>query len=121
VRPNALARTATGVGSGFDLQGSNDAEGDSAVVILDCGCWRLRASNPTCNVKLTESDTSGGSYTDVSGGAFTTTSANTALQEKLYVNSNDMKRYIKASVTVAGGTGTGFVSLTGLASKKYGN
>jgi hypothetical protein len=24
-----LARTATGVGSGFDLQGSNDAEGES--------------------------------------------------------------------------------------------
>jgi len=30
-----------------------------------------------------------------------------------------MKRYIKASVTIAGGTGTGFVSITGLAAKKY--
>jgi hypothetical protein len=31
-----LSRTANANGTGFDLQGSNDAEGD-AVVILDCG------------------------------------------------------------------------------------
>ena len=70
-------------------------------------------------MKITESDTSGGTYTDVSGGGFTTSAANTAVQEKIYVNSNDMKRYIKASVTVAGGTGTGYVSVVALAAKKY--
>ena len=113
VRPNALAAS-TGVGSAIDLL---DYEGDIAFV-LDASAG---GSGITYAVKLTESDASGGTYTDVAGGAFTTTDANTALQEKLYVNSNDLKRYIKASVTVAGGTGTGFVSLTGLASKKYGN
>jgi len=41
--------------------------------------------------------------------------------EKISVNTNDLKRYIKLSVTVAGGTGAGAVSVTALASKKYGN
>ena len=31
----ADSRTATATGTGFDLQGSNDAEGE-AIVILDC-------------------------------------------------------------------------------------
>jgi hypothetical protein len=71
-------------------------------------------------VKLQESDTSGGTYTDVTGGAFTTTDANTALVEKISVNTNDMKRFVKLSITVAGGTGAGAVSVVALASKKYG-
>lgn len=112
IRPNSLADTGTETGSAIDL---NDYEGDIAFV-LDASAG---GAGVTYAVKLTESDTSGGSYTDVSGGAFTTTEANTALQEKIFVNSNDMKRYIKASVTIAGGTGTGFVSVTGLAAKKY--
>ena len=66
-----------------------------------------------------EGDTEGGTYTDMTGGGFTTTGANTALQEKIFVNSNDMKRFIKVSTTVAGGTGTGFVSVVALAAKKY--
>lgn len=111
VRPNTVSAT-TGVGSAIDL---NDYEGD-IVFSLDASAG---GSGITYAVKITESDTSGGSYTDVSGGAFTTTDANTALQEKIYVNSNDLMRYIKASVTVAGGTGTGFVSVVALAAKKY--
>jgi len=74
----------------------------------------------TYAVKLQESDTSGGTYTDVTGGAFTTTDANTALVEKISVNTNDMKRFVKLSITVAGGTGAGAVSVVALASKKYG-
>ena len=111
VRPNALSAT-TGVGSAIDL---NDYEGD-IVFSLDASAG---GASVTYAVKITESDTSGGSYTDVSGGGFTTSAANTAVQEKIYVNSNDMKRYIKASVTVAGGTGTGYVSVVALAAKKY--
>ena len=111
VRPNTDSAS-TGVGSAIDL---NDYEAD-IVFSLDASA---RGSGITYAVKITESDTSGGSYTDVSGGAFTTTDANTALQEKIYVNSNDLMRYIKASVTVAGGTGTGFVSVVALAAKRY--
>ena len=105
--------TATGTGSAVDLV---DYEGDLAVV-LDA---EAGGGSVTYAVKLTESDTSGGSYTDVSGGAFTTTDANTALVEKISVNTNAMKRYIKVSVTVAGGTGAGAVSVLALGSKKYG-
>jgi len=72
VRPNSLADTGTETGSAIDL---NDYEGDIAFV-LDASAG---GAGVTYAVKLTESDTSGGSYTDVSGGAFTTTEANTAL------------------------------------------
>ena len=110
--PNDVVTT-TGLGSAVDL---NDYEGEMAVV-LDA---EAGGASITYAVKLQESDTSGGTYTDVTGGAFTTTDANTALVEKISVNTNDMKRYVKLSITVAGGTGAGAVSVVALASKKYG-
>ena len=109
--PNDVV-TATGTGSAVDLQGY---EGDIAV-LLDA---EAGGSGVTYAVKLTESATSGGSYTDVSGGGFTTTAANTASVQKIYVNASNLKRYVKVSITVAGGTGAGAVSVMGLGSKKY--
>jgi hypothetical protein len=109
--PNDVV-TATGTGSAVDLHGY---EGDIAVV-LDA---EAGGASITYAVKLTESATSGGSYTDVSGGAFTTTAANTASVQKIYVNASNLKRYIKVSITVAGGTGAGAVSVVALGSKKY--
>ena len=109
--PNDVVTT-TGLGSAVDLE---DYEGEMAVV-LDAEAGG--ASIPYA-VKLQESDTSGGSYTDVTGGAFTTTDANTALVEKISVNTNDMKRFVKLSITVAGGTGAGAVSVVALGSKDY--
>jgi hypothetical protein len=50
-----LSRTANANGTGFDLQGSNDAEGD-AVVILDCGAATAGTTLPTtsnCKTRLT--------------------------------------------------------------------
>ena len=105
--------TATGTGSAVDLQ---LYEGDIAV-ILDA---EAGGAGITYAVKLTESDASDGTFTDVTGGAFTTTTANTALVEKISVNTDGMKRFVKASVTVAGGTGAGAVSVVALGSKKYG-
>ena len=52
--------------------------------------------------------------------AFTTTTANTALRETLRINSDEVRRYIRAVITVAGGTGAGAVSVVALGSKKYG-
>ncbi len=109
--PNDVV-TATGTGSAVDLQGY---EGDVAV-LLDA---EAGGAGVTYAVKLTESATSGGSYTDVSGGAFTTTAANTASVQKIYVNASNLKRYIKVSITVAGGTGAGAVSVVAVGSKKY--
>ena len=105
--------TTTGTGSAVDLLGY---EGDMAV-LLDA---EAGSAGVTYAVKLTESDTAGGSYTDVTGGAFTTTTANTASLQKIYVNVTNLKRYVKVSITVAGGTGAGAVAVLGLASAKYG-
>jgi hypothetical protein len=110
--PNAVGASTT-TGSAVDL---TNYEGDM-VVLLDASAG---GASITFAVKLTHSDTSGGSYTDVTGGGFTTTAANTASRQKLYVNVTDIKRYVKVSLTVAGGTGTGCVSVQGLASAKYG-
>jgi len=105
--------TGTKTGSAVDLQ---DYEGDIALS-LDA---EAGGSGVTYAVKLTECDTTGGTYTDVSGAAFTTTDADTALVEQLVINSDETKRFIKCVVTVAGGTGAGALSVLGLASPKYG-
>lgn len=105
--------TTTGVGSAIDLL---DYEGDIAVS-LDA---EAGGSGITYAVKLTQCDTSGGTYTDVSGGGFTTSGANAAVTEKISVNTDSIQRFIKASVTVAGGTGAGAISVVAFGSKKYG-
>ena len=105
--------TATATGSAIDLLGY---EGDMAV-LLDA---EAGGASITYAVKLTESDTSAGTYTDVTGGAFTTTTANTASLQKITVNVTSLKRFVKATATVAGGTGAGAVAAIGLASAKYG-
>ena len=111
ILPNdVLASTANG--SGVDLQGY---EGSAAFVLSS----EAMGASVTLAVKLQECDTSGGTYTDVSSGGFTTTAANTAAFETIALNVSDLKRYIRSSCTVAGGTGTGAVNITAYASKKY--
>mgnify|MGYP003137423211 FL=1 len=102
----------TAVGSAVDIQ---TYEGSAAFVLTA----EAGGSGITYAVKITECDTSGGSYTDVTSGAFTTTSANTALVEKIYLNISELKQYLKVSTTVAGGTGAGALAVVALASKKY--
>ena len=111
LRNDVVAATATG--SAIDLLGY---EGDMAV-LLDA---EAGGASITYAVKLTESDTTNGTYTDVTGGAFTTTTANTASLQKITVNVTSLKRFVKATATVAGGTGAGAVAVIGLASAKYG-
>ena len=109
--PNDVV-TATKTGSAIDL---TNYEGDM-VVLLDA---EAGGAGVTYAVKLTASDTSGGTYTDVTGGAFTTTTANTLLLQKIFVNVTDIKRFVKVVVTAAGTTPLGAVSVIGLASAKY--
>ena len=110
--PNDVVTATVTASTAIDLV---DYEGDIAVIL----CAEAGSSGVTYLGKLTASDTSGGTYTDVTDGAFTITTANTASVQKISVNSNDMKRFIKAVVTVAGGTGAGAVAIVGLGSKKY--
>ena len=108
--PNDVV-TATGNETGVDLQ---DYEGDITLV-LDA---EAGGSSITYAVKVQDSSDNS-HFVDVSGAAFTTTTANTALVESLVVNSDEIKRYARVVITVAGGTGAGAVSVTGLARKKY--
>ena len=110
--PNDVV-AATGVGSAIDLQGY---EGSGAFILsAEAG-----GSGITYAVKITECSTSGGTYSDITDGGFTTTSANTAKFEKIFLNVSSLERFIKVSTTVAGGTGAGALSVTGLVSAKYG-
>jgi hypothetical protein len=113
-----VSATGAGTPANVDLQGSNDFEGDIAFIIDAAAA----GSGVTLTAKLQHSDTTtSGDFVDISGGGFTAAAANTAFQEKIYLNSNDLKRYVRVLFTVTGGTGTGAVSVVGLASKKYGN
>ena len=59
----------------------------------------------TLDGKLTECDTSGGTYTDVTGGAFTqVTDASTGatLLQTLTIPKSKLKRFVKAVGTIAG-------------------
>ena len=109
--PNDVV-TATGNETGVDLQ---DYEGDMTL-ILDA---EAGGSSITYAVKVQDSSDNS-TFADVSGAAFTTTDANSALVESLVVNTDEIKRYARVVITVAGGTGAGAVSVTGLAAKKYG-
>ena len=114
----ALARTATANGSGVDLQGSNDAEGE-AVVILDCAAAGA-GTTPTYNVKIQDS-ADNSTFADVTGATFTQVTS-TASQQKLTINANDVQRYIRAVATIGGTSSPSFVaSVSLLYSKKYGN
>ena len=97
--------------TGVDLQ---DYEGD-ITLILDA---EAGGSGVTYAVKVQDS-ADNSTFADVTDAAFTTTTANTALVESLVVNSDEIKRYARVVITVAGGTGAGAVSVTGLARKKY--
>lgn len=110
ILPNDVLAS-SGNGSGVDLQGY---EGSAAFVLSS----EAMGSSVTLAVHLEES-ANNSDWSDVSSGAFTTTAANTAAFEQIELNVSDLKRYVRAAATVAGGTGTGAVNVTAYASKKY--
>lgn len=111
----ADSRNASANGTGFDLEGSNGAEGE-AIVILDSEAGS--GTNPTLDVKLQESDDNS-SWSDISGATFTQVTDGGAGFEKISVNTNDIGRYIRAVGTL-GGTSPVFVYAVSLIyGKKY--
>ena len=110
ILPNdVLASSANG--SGVDLQGY---EGSAAFVLSS----EAGSSGVTYAVHIEES-ADNSSWSDVTNGAFTTTDANTASFQQIDLNISDLKRYCRAAAVVAGGTGTGGVTVLAYASKKY--
>lgn len=99
IRP--ITATSTQTGSGVDTTGYN-----SLAASLEVGV--VSGTTPTLDVKLQESDTSGGTYTDISGATFTQVTATGNSQiirvEGLNQGTSGRKRFIRAVGTIAGTT-----------------
>ena len=113
----ADSRTTTATGTGFDLQGSNDAEGE-AIVILDSEAGS--GTTPTLNVKLQDS-ADNSAWADISGKVFTEVTGAAAAFEKISINANDVRRYVRAVGTQAGTNPVFVYGVSLVYSKKYGN
>ena len=112
---NNAVVTATGAGTPANVD-LIDYEGDVAFIIDAAAA----GSGVTLTAKIQTSNTTDtGDFVDATGGGFTAAAANTAFQEKIYLNSNDLRRYVRVLFTVSGGTGEGAVSVVALGSKKY--
>lgn len=96
VLAGAATRTTTGVGSAVDLQDALEVGNKRSMLAhLSVGAQ----SGTTLDVKITECDTSGGTYTDITGAAFTQVGAALSEQDLFF---QAKKRYVKASWTIAG-------------------
>ena len=110
------SRTASANGTGFDLEGSNGAEGE-AIIILSSDAASA-GTDPTLDVKLQESSDDS-TYTDISGATFTQVT-DAASSQKISINTNDVKRYLRAVGTIGGTSSPAFTYAVELIyGKKY--
>jgi len=110
------SRTASANGTGFDLEGSNGAEGE-AIIILSSDAASA-GTDPTLDVKLQESSDNS-TFTDISGATFTQVT-NAASSQKISINTNDVKRYLRAVGTIGGTSSPAFTYAVELIyGKKY--
>ena len=107
----AVTRTATS--SAIDLL---EYDGD-VMLILDSAAGG--GSSPTLDIKLTESDETGGTYTDLSGATFTQVTGSASMQT-LAINKDECKRFIKIVQTIGGSSPTFTFSINLIGLKKYG-
>jgi hypothetical protein len=105
-------KSADTTGTGVDVSG---LEG-KAIAILDI--TNVSGTTPTADVKLQESDTSGGTYTDVAGGAFTQVTTVAGVQ-KLQVNIDVTKKFVRAFLDVGGTSPVYGVGVLLVGRKKY--
>lgn len=73
----------------------------------------------TSTVKLTHCDTSGGNYTDVANGAFAAVTNAAASCQKITINADSLKKYVKVVSTLAGTNPTVTNSVTISAAQNY--
>tara|TARA_S200002703_G_scaffold61508_1_gene53393 strand:- start:25 stop:417 length:393 start_codon:yes stop_codon:yes gene_type:complete len=111
------SRTASANGTGFDLEGSNGAEGE-AIIILSSDAASA-GTDPTLDVKLQESSDDS-TYTDISGATFTQVTDAAQALEKISINTNDVERYLRAVGTIGGTSSPAFTYSVALVyGKKY--
>lgn len=90
------AVTADGNGTAVDLLALH---GDVAAVV-DVSA-PVAGTNPTMDLKLQESDASGSGFTDITGGGFTQVTSSASVQ-KISLNRNDLKRYVRIVKDIGG-------------------
>lgn len=105
------ARTATANGTGVDLQ---QYSGDVAVV-LDSAAGT--GTSPTLDVKLQDS-ADNSTFADITGATFTQV-INAASQQKIVVNKDAARRYVRAVATIGGTTPSFTFSVNAVGVKKY--
>ena len=111
------SRTASANGTGFDLEGSNGAEGEAIVILASDAA--SAGTSPTLDVKLQESSDDS-TYTDISGATFTQVTDAAQALEKISINTNDVKRYLRAVGTIGGTSSPAFTYSVALVyGKKY--
>lgn len=111
------ARTASANGTGFDLEGSNGAEGEAIIILASDAA--SAGTNPTLDVKLQESSDNS-TFTDISGATFTQVTDAAQALEKISINTNDVKRYLRAVGTIGGTSSPAFTYSVALVyGKKY--
>ena len=76
-------------------------------------------SSPTLDIKLTECDTTGGTYTDLSGATFTQV-VGAASMQTLTINKDSSERFVKIVQTIGGSSPTFTFSINLIGLKKYG-
>lgn len=107
------ARTATGEGTGVDLQ---QYDGD-LVLILDSAAGA--GTTPTLDVTVEHSDEASDNFTQIGSTAFTRVTT-TASRQKLVISKDEAKRYVRVKYTIAGTNPSFTFSTTGVGVKKYG-
>tara|TARA_B100000927_G_C16168439_1_gene350368 strand:- start:27 stop:410 length:384 start_codon:yes stop_codon:yes gene_type:complete len=105
--------SATATSSAIDLK---DFDGD---VLLVLNSAAGTGSSPTLDVKVQDSDETGGTYGDLSGAAFTQVTTSASLQT-LEVNKDECKRFIKLVQTVGGSSPVFVYGISLVGAKKYG-
>ncbi len=105
--------TATATSSAIDLK---EFDGD---VLLVLNCAAGTGSSPTLDIKVQDSDETGGTYGDLSGAAFTQVTDSASLQT-LEVNKDECKRFIKIVQTVGGSSPVFVYGISLIGAKKYG-
>ena len=106
------SKTTTFNGTAFDTL---DFEGD---VQLDQNVGVVSGTTPTLDGKFQESDTSGGTYTDITGATYTQVTATTNLQTKV-VRIGETKRFIRYVGTIGGTTPNFTMGVVFRGRKKY--
>ena len=105
--------TATATSSAIDLK---EFDGD---VLLVLNCAAGTGSSPTLDIKVQDSDETGGTYGDLSGATFTQVTTSASVQT-LEVNKDECKRFIKIVQKVGGSSPVFVYGISLVGAKKYG-